>query len=128
MNLKSKFLLIFVAGGYTATALAMVLPVLWNIGHCDRVFANRHGQFVKDSSTMAFLAFCHSLQSVTLGTTQNNNLATMLWHDSNQQLQQENIFPLSEHEQKTHHLKHHMRSTQWHQGKIQQYRNPGKCL
>lgn len=80
------------------------------------------------ASNGKFLAFCHSVQSVKLGTTQNNNLATMLWHDDSNEQLQKNLLAQGGHEQKTHLLKHHMRSTQWHQGKIQQYRNPGKYL
>lgn len=49
-------------GIYTATALAMVRPVLKNISHGDRFFANRHGQLVKDGSTMAFLWLIRQLQ------------------------------------------------------------------
>jgi len=52
----------------------------------------------------------------------------MLWHDDSNEQLQENLLAQGGHEQKTDLLKHHMRNTQWHQGKIQQYRNPGKCL
>jgi len=54
-------------GIYTTTALAMIRPVLKNIGHGDGFFANRHSQFVNDGSTMAFLWQIRRLQINNFG-------------------------------------------------------------